>query len=66
MFTCVYHPINGMQVVEEDEAYRMKASGLWFDSPKKAKDSRLKVEADIKKEKADDTVKNLRRSPNER
>jgi len=43
MLTCVYHPINPMIVVEEDEARKLKASGMWFDCPKKARDFRNKV-----------------------
>ena len=50
MLTCVYHPIDGQQVVETYEAEQLKASGVWFDSPKKAKDYRLNVEDEIKKE----------------
>ena len=50
MLTCVYHPIDDMQVVEEEEAERMKASGIWFDSPVKAKQYRQKVENEIKEE----------------
>lgn len=50
MLTCVYHPIDEMRVVESDEADRLKASGVWFDSPKKAKDYRAKVELEIKNE----------------
>ncbi len=51
MLTCVYHPIDDMRVVEEDEANRLKASGVWFDSPAKAREYRAKVEDDIKDEK---------------
>lgn len=50
MLTCVYHPIDDMRVVEEDEANRLKALGVWFDCPKKAKDYRAKVEDEIKNE----------------
>lgn len=50
MLTCVYHPIDAFRVVEEDEADRLKASGVWFDSPKKAQEYRLKVEDEIKQE----------------
>ncbi len=50
MLTCVYHPIDPMQVVESDEAERLKASGVWFDSPLKAKQYREKVEEEIKQE----------------
>ncbi len=50
MLTCVYHPIDDFRVVEADEADRLKASGVWFDSPAKAKAYRLKVEDEIKNE----------------
>ena len=50
MLTCVYHPIDDFRVVEEDEADRLKASGVWFDSPLKAKQYREKVEQEIKNE----------------
>jgi len=53
MLTCVYHPIDAMRVVEEDEAERLRATGVWFDSPCDAQNYRIKVETDIKKEKAD-------------
>jgi hypothetical protein len=48
MLTCVYHPIDDYRVVEDDEAERLKASGIWFDSPLKAKQYRMKVEDEIK------------------
>lgn len=50
MLTCVYHPIDAMRVVEKEEADRLKASGVWFDSPAKAKQYRLNVEEEIKQE----------------
>jgi hypothetical protein len=53
MLTCVYHPIDDMRVVEEDEAETLRASGVWFDSPTLAREYRAKVEQEIKKEKAD-------------
>lgn len=53
MLTCVFHPIDSMRVVEEDEAERLRASGVWFDSPVDAEAYRIKVETDIRKEKAD-------------
>ena len=52
MLTCVYHPIDSMRVVEEDEAESLRASGVWFDSPTEAKAYRASVEQDIKNEKA--------------
>jgi hypothetical protein len=53
MLTCIYHPIDDMRVVEEDEAERLMASGVWFDNPDKAQDYKLQVQDDIKKEKAE-------------
>jgi hypothetical protein len=50
MLTCVYHPIDEMQVVEAEEAELMKASGIWFDSPLKAKQYRKNVEKEIENE----------------
>ena len=50
MLTCVYHPIDPMRVVEEDEAQTLIEKGFWFDCPTKAKKYRDKVEDDIKKE----------------
>ncbi len=50
MLTCVYHPIDDMRVVEEDEAEKMMASGAWFDSPTKARDYLIRVENEIKQE----------------
>lgn len=50
MLTCVYHPINSMMVVEDDEADRLRASGVWFDSPAKAQQYREKVADEIKQE----------------
>lgn len=57
MLTCVYHPIDSMRVVEEDEAERLRASGFWFDSPTEAQNYRIKVENDVKKEKASKKAK---------
>lgn len=48
MLTCVHHPIDAMRVVEEDEATRLKDTGVWFDSPAKARAYREEVEKDIK------------------
>lgn len=50
MLTCVYHPIDAFRVVESDEADKLKASGVWFDCPAKAKAYRTKVENEIKEE----------------
>lgn len=51
MLTCVFHPLDPMRVVEEDEAQTMMASGVWFDSPQKARDYRVKVEQEVLEEK---------------
>lgn len=48
MLTCVYHPVNGMKVVEEDQAEALIDTGFWFDSPKDAANYRKKVEEEIK------------------
>lgn len=50
MLTCIYHPIDAMQVVEDHEAEQLVASGVWFNSPKDAKEYREKVEMEIKTE----------------
>lgn len=50
MLTCVYHPIDGSRVVEDDEAERLYKTGVWFDSPALAQEFRNKVEDDIKAE----------------
>lgn len=47
MLSCVYHPIDEMRVVEDSEAEKLIASGLWFDSPAKAKAYREEVEKEI-------------------
>lgn len=57
MLTCVFHPIDDMRVVDEVEAERLRASGVWFDSPKDAEAYRIKVKTDIRKEKADKKAK---------
>lgn len=44
MLTCVYHPVNGMRVVEDEESIDLLASGVWFDHPNKAKEMRAKYE----------------------
>jgi hypothetical protein len=56
-----------MRVVEDDEADRLKASGVWFDSPAKAKEYRAKVEDDIKNEsKTEESKAKLKGKYNER
>lgn len=50
MLTCIYHPIDPCRFVEEDEAEKMQASGIWFDCPNKAQAYRDRVEDKIKNE----------------
>ncbi len=59
MLTCVYHPIDAMRVLEVDEADKLKATGFWFDSPKKAQEYRSKIEQEIKDEEQADANKVL-------
>ena len=67
MLTCVFHPIDSMRVVEEDEAERLIASEVWFDSPTKAKQYRITVEDEIKNESMVEEPKaKIKRKSNER
>lgn len=50
MLTAIYHPINGVEVVEDEQAERLIALGFWFDSPLKAKEYREQIEREIKDE----------------
>lgn len=50
MLNCVYHPIDDMRVVENEERERLLASGFWFDTPTEAQAVREKVEQGIKDE----------------
>lgn len=50
MLSCVFHPIDPMRVVEDDEAKRMIETGFWFDCPKKALNYRNQVAENIKNE----------------
>lgn len=50
MLNCVYHPIDDMRVVDDEERKRLVASGMWFDSPADATEFRKKMENDIKSE----------------
>ncbi len=50
MLHCVYHPVDPMRVVEDEERERLLASGFWFSSPDDARKAREKVEKDIKAE----------------
>ena len=67
MLTCVYHPLDDFIVVEDDEAEKLLASGVWFDSPVKAQQYRNKVENEIKEEnKAKKTKAKLKGNDNEK
>jgi len=57
MLTFLFHPIDEPRVVEEDEAEKMLASGVWFDSPLTAKQYREKVEQEIKNESKSEKTK---------
>lgn len=50
MLTCVHSPIEPMRVVEQDEAERLKSTGVWFDCPTKAQKYREDIESEIKDE----------------
>lgn len=50
MLTCLFHPIEGMAVFEDEDTDKKLASGVWFDSPAKATEYRQKVEDEIKEE----------------
>ena len=68
MLTCIFHPINPMQIVEDDAAESLIASGVWFDSPAKAQEYRAKVENKIKQESKalKPKIKQLKGSSDER
>jgi hypothetical protein len=44
MLNCIYHPVEGMKVVEQEEYDDLIESGVWFDSPDKAKELRENYE----------------------
>lgn len=50
MLNCVYHPIDEMQVVDNEERDRLLATGVWFDHPLKAKEYREKIEKELQQE----------------
>lgn len=66
MLTCLFHPIDPMRIVEDDEAERMLASGVWFDSPVKAREYRSKVEKEIEEESKADKPKTKKGKSDER
>jgi hypothetical protein len=40
MLNCVYHPVDEMRVVDDEERQRLLATGYWFDHPNAAKQKR--------------------------
>lgn len=50
MLTCVYHPIDPPRYVEDDVADKLKATGVWFDCPKKAREYKEQVALEIENE----------------
>lgn len=50
MLNCVYHPIDAMRLVEEEERERLLASGFWFDSPLDALAKRRAIEQHVEEE----------------
>jgi|HubBroStandDraft_4_1064222.scaffolds.fasta_scaffold510734_2 hypothetical protein len=56
MLKCVYHPLHPFQVVEDEEADKLLATGVWFDTPTKAKDYLKKIENEINEEPPVDDI----------
>lgn len=52
MLTCLYHPLDDMIVVEEEDAQKYRDMGVWFDHPLLAKDYRKKLEKELKEERS--------------
>lgn len=50
MLTTVYHPIDPPRYMEDDEADKLKATGVWFDTPTAAKKYLDKLEAEMNQE----------------
>jgi len=51
MLCCVYHVNKEMRVVEQEEADKLVATGVWFNSPYEAKEVREKYERQIRRDK---------------
>lgn len=47
MLNCIYHPVDEMRVVDNDEREKLLATGVWFDSPAEAMALRKKHENEI-------------------
>ena len=50
MLMCIYHPIDPCRYMEDDEAEKLIATGVWFKTPTKAREYREKIESEIKQE----------------
>jgi hypothetical protein len=64
MLACVYHPLGTMRVVEDEEAEELIATGVWFNSPKTARESKEAIAKEIAQEatlKANDKPKGTRK-----
>lgn len=60
MLNCVYHAVDAMRVVDEDERIKLLESGHWFDSPKEAQLAKQKYENEILAEKSDKPARKSR------
>lgn len=50
MLNCVYHPIDDMRVVDDEERAQLLASGFWFDSPGEAEEKRESYEQKLREQ----------------
>lgn len=50
MLNCVYHPLDGMQVVDDETKAKLLATGFWFDHPTKAQKLKEEVMRDLDNE----------------
>ncbi len=51
MLNCVYHPVDEMRVVTDEDRDKLLASGAWFDHPQDAKNMREDYEKQIRKQR---------------
>lgn len=65
MLNCVYHPIDSMRIVDDEERERLISSGFWFDSPKEAKEMRNYHEEKILNDKKNGKKKVIKEINNE-
>lgn len=50
MLNCVYHPVDAMRVVSDEERNDLLSTGVWFDSPTEAKQLRNTYERRIQQD----------------